>query len=86
MLREYIHEESGNDLLRLATLDEVTPNVKYYMIDPIKSNYFYETSFGSEVSWDTIQEFVDTKKIYTRKEKIEDLSASSVNHTQSSLF
>lgn len=70
-LREYIHEESGHNLLRPVTIEEVIPNTKYYIVDPIKSNYFYETSFGSEVSWDTINEFVDTKKIYTRADKIE---------------
>lgn len=69
MIREYLHEEEGPSLLRLATLEEIKPNEKYYMIDPIKSNYFYETSFGSEVSWDTITEFVNTKKIYIRDER-----------------
>jgi len=69
MLREYVHEEEGPKLLRLATIDEVEPNKKYYMIDPIKSNYFYETTFASEVSWDSITEFVNTNKIYIRDER-----------------
>lgn len=87
MLREYIHEEDGTNLLRLATIDEVVPNQKYYMVDPIKSNYFYETSFGSEVSWDTINEFVDTKKIYTRAEKKEAIkSINTDGPVQSALF
>lgn len=85
MLREYIHEEDGHKLLRLATIEEIVPNQKYYMIDPIKSNYFYETSFGSEVSWDTINEFVYTKKIYTRADKIDPVNTTE-GPIQSAMF
>lgn len=75
MIREYIPEAEGVNLLRLAKIEEVMPNNKYYMIDPIKHNVFYETSFGSEVSWDTINEFVDTKKIYTIKEQEQQITS-----------
>lgn len=87
MLREYIHEEEGPNLLRLATIDEVEPNKKYYMIDPIKANYFYETTFASEVSWDTINEFVSTNKIYIRADKTEPVSITKTDGSvQSALF
>lgn len=88
-IREYIPEDSGNNLLRLATIEEVVPNEKYYVVDPIKPNVFYETSFGSEVSWDTIMEFIDTKRIYIKNDKKIDAPEQSTNKAereQSSLF
>lgn len=69
MLRYYDEEERGKKLLRLVTIEEVKPATKYYMVDPMKSNYFYETVFDPSVSWDSIMEFVNAKKIYTRDER-----------------
>lgn len=65
-LREYVYEEVGHNLVRMAMPEEVAPNKKYYMVDPMKPNIFYETSFDPAVSWETIMEFVTTKKIYIR--------------------
>lgn len=65
-LREHVYEEIGYNLVRLAIPAEVEPNKKYYMVDPMKPNIFYETSFDPAVSWETIMEFVSTKKIYIR--------------------
>jgi hypothetical protein len=67
-LREYELETSGVNLVRLASIDEVKPSTTYYVVDPIKPNVFYETSFHPEVSWDTILEFVSTKKIFIKNE------------------
>lgn len=64
--REYEEKESGVKLMRLVTAEEVQPDTKYYMVDPMNPNIFYETFFDPAVSWDTIMEFVTTKKIYTK--------------------
>lgn len=69
-IREYQLEEKGTDLLRLAGEDEVVPGEdKYYMKDPLKSNVFYRTSFDPIVEWDSILEFITTKKLYVRNQK-----------------
>lgn len=69
-LREYQLEEKGINLLRLATEDEVVPGEdKFYMKDPLKSNIFYRTSFDPIVEWDSILEFITTKKLYVRNQK-----------------
>lgn len=88
-IREYEPEDSGNNLLRLASPEEVVPNEKYYVVDPIKPNVFYETSFGSEVSWDTIMEFINTKRIYIKndiKTNAPEQATTKADAEQSSLF
>jgi hypothetical protein len=64
--RYYELEVTGPDILRLVTEEELVPNKKYYLVDPVKSNIFYETSFSPEVSWETIIEFVNTNKIFIK--------------------
>ena len=69
MIREWEVDEYGKDgehLVRLATEDEVVPGEKYYMKDLLRPNVFYPTVFSPEVSWDTIQDFLITKRIYVR--------------------
>jgi hypothetical protein len=67
--RYYEEESLGDNEMVLVTEEEVKPKEKYYMVDPNKSNVFYETSFEPTVSWETIIEFVSTKKIYRKNAK-----------------
>jgi len=92
-IRDYMLEEKGDDLLRLATEDEIVPSVdKFYMQDPMRSNTFYRTSFDPSVEWDSIMEFINAKKLYVRNQKPNNNSTgkSSANRdtgpVQSSLF
>jgi hypothetical protein len=68
-LRKHEFAESGAGLLRVATEQDIKPNETYYMIDALKPNHFNETSFHPDVSWETILEFVNAKKIYIKNEK-----------------
>lgn len=63
--RYYEEEDLGDFELKLATEADIKPNHKYYIVDPSRANVFYETFFAPEVSWDSIMQFVSTKKIYT---------------------
>jgi hypothetical protein len=65
-IRGYEEEEKGMDLMRLVTVEEVKPNVKYYMKSATNKMHFMETSFHNAVSWDTIMEFINTNQIYTK--------------------
>lgn len=70
--RERELEESGDNLLRLATEDDIEPNKEVYMQDPTNKNVFFKTYFGLSVEWQTVLEFTQTKKIYVRKEPEEE--------------
>lgn len=86
-IREYQLEEKGIDLLRLAVEDEIVPGEeKYYMKDPLKPNFFYRTSFDPVVEWDSILEFITTKKLYIRNDTKNNQSGIVSGIEQSSLF
>lgn len=70
--RERELEESGVDLVRLATEDEIEPNKEVYMQDPLNKNVFFKTTFDPSVEWNSILEFVLAKKVYVRKEPEEE--------------
>jgi hypothetical protein len=70
--RERELEESGDNLLRLATEDDIEPNKEVYMQDPLNKNVFFKTYFGPSIEWQTVLEFTQTKKIYVRKEPEEE--------------
>jgi hypothetical protein len=70
--RERELEESGVNLLRLATEDEIEPNKEVYIQDPLNRNVFFKSSFDPSVEWSTIVEFVLAKKVYVRKEPEEE--------------
>lgn len=70
--RERELEESGVDIVRLATEEEIEPNKEIYMQDPLNKNVFFKTYFNPCVEWQTVLEFVHTKKLYVRKEKEEE--------------
>jgi hypothetical protein len=70
--RERELEESGDNLLRIATEDDIEPNKEVYMQDPLNKNVFFKTYFGPSVEWQTVLEFTQTKKIYVRKEPEEE--------------
>ena len=85
-IRDYMLEEKGSDLLRLATEDEVVPaEEKFYMQDPMRSNTFYLTSFDPSVEWDSIMEFITAKKLYVRND-IKQPSADRTHVDQTYLF
>lgn len=62
------------------------------MQDPLNKNTFFKTFFDPSVEWQTIQEFILTKKIYVRVTKQDQASDSEPSEckpsgpTQSSLF
>jgi hypothetical protein len=86
-IRDYMLEEKGSDLLRLATEDEIVPSEeKFYMQDPMRSNTFYRTSFDPSVEWDSIMEFINAKKLYVRDDKSKPDSSIDVASPQTSLF
>ena len=86
-IRDYMLEDKGDDLLRLATEDEIVPSVdKFYMQDPMRSNTFYRTSFDPSVEWDSIMEFINAKKLYVRDDKVKHDSVIGNDTAQSSLF
>jgi hypothetical protein len=85
-IRDYMLEEKGTDLLRLATEDEVVPvEEKFYMQDPLRSNTFYLTSFAPSVEWDSIMEFITAKKLYVRND-ISQPAADRTHADQTYLF
>ena len=86
-IRDYMLEDKGDDLLRLATEDEIVPSVdKFYMQDPMRSNTFYRTSFDPSVEWDSIMEFINAKKLYVRDDKVKHDSVIGNDTAQSTLF
>lgn len=91
-LRDREIEERGENLVRLAREEEVEPNKEFYMQDPLNKNTFFKTFFDPSVEWQTIQEFILTKKIYVRVTKQDQASDSEPSEckpsgpTQSSLF
>jgi hypothetical protein len=86
-IRDYMLEEKGDDLLRLATEDEIVPSEdKFYMQDPMRSNTFYRTSFDPSVEWDSIMEFISAKKLYVRDDKAANKTSIDSNTAQSTLF
>ena len=82
MLRSYEEEARGDNLVRLATEDEVVPNQWYYMKSPLNANHFMQTMFNPEVNWESILEFITTKKLYVKNSQ----STSKPEVQQSSLF
>ena len=88
-LREYEKDEEGFNLVRIIKEEEIKPNEKYYMIDAYKKNHFYETSFSKDVEWDTVLEFLTTKKIYIKngnKGEISKGEGARVRATSQRLF
>jgi hypothetical protein len=63
-IREYEEEARGDNLVRLATEDDVRPNEWIYMKDPVKKNVFLKTQFHPDVSWQSIQEFLMVQRLY----------------------
>jgi hypothetical protein len=91
-IREYEEEARGDNLVRLATEDEVIPNEVYYIKDPLYNNRYLQTTFHPEVNWTTILEFIQTQKLYVRTKKANQDSDSQPPRSngsgvvQSSLF
>jgi hypothetical protein len=69
--------------------DEVSPDKTFYMKDPLRSNFFLETKFHPLVEWDSILEFIQTKKLYTRygnERKISETEGAYVRTPDQRLF
>lgn len=90
--RDREFEESGVNLVRVATEDEIEPNKEIYMQDPLNKNVFFKTYFDPSVEWQTVLEFTQTKKIYVRVTKSDQTGNSEPSKrkpdgpVQSSLF
>lgn len=59
--------ETGKDLLRLAKLEEVVPNLEaYYITNPHRVNKFNLITFSHLIEWETIKELVRERRIYVK--------------------
>ena len=88
-VRDFEREEVGVGLVRIVKEEEIKPGDKYYIVDAYKPNYFYETSFRQDVEWDTVLEFLTTKKIYIKdgnKGQISKGEGTRVRATSQRLF
>lgn len=63
---EYELDVTGENLVVPVKLEEIVPDKLYYMQNVYKPREFYPAVFHHKVSWDTIQEFFKTGRIYKR--------------------
>jgi hypothetical protein len=66
---EHVVDVEGPELVRLAKAEEVVPGKSYYMQMVFKPTHFTPTVFDHSVSWETIMEFINAKKIYIKNER-----------------
>lgn len=82
MVRDRIFARSGDHILRPATIEDMTPNKRLYMIDPYDKTKFYETSFASQVEWNTVLELFNTKTYYVERSDVITNKKSPPSHDQ----
>jgi hypothetical protein len=79
-VREWVVDCKGVDMVRLTSEDEVVPDKTFYIKDPLRSNFFLETVFHPLVDWDSILEFIQTKKLYTKYGNERQISKTEGSH------
>ena len=64
---KYSKTDVGRDIVRLAKLEEIVPNLEaYYLTNPHQLNKFYLHSFSHLVRWEDIKEFIREQRIYVK--------------------
>ena len=64
---KYSKTDVGMDIVRVARLEEIVPNLDaYYLTNPHQHNKFYSHSFSHLVEWESIKELVRERRIYVK--------------------
>ena len=61
---EWTLVETGENLVELATEDDVAPDIDMLMVTPTNPNRFHKVRFHPKLEWDNVVELINAKRVY----------------------